>query len=302
MTLLTSLFRASTPLLCLALAACGKKTPDGASSATLERAALMQLAFPGWSEKGAGHKQTLLVPGSVSGETDANKKPVDVSYDELVDPEFVVRLTDDDATMIIRANRLEDNGEIQECHACGVDYGAIQFHRYDDKWFLVNRQNVFTTAGSMGMGDSPEIIKLAQHVFALKLGSYYMQMGEETNSTQLYELTPSGPRDLVKKWLQLSADNEGMVADCSEPSAKDRNKPLPEEDQSECFKIDVRWSLDATGETPGDLTLQYTGFTRLQGDDNLYRYHHVNDKTVWRYQGGQYVQVSGTNPFDQVAL
>lgn len=283
----------------LLLAACSKKTPDGPSSPTLERASLMQLAFPGWAEKGPGHKQKLLVPASKSGVTDANKKPIDVQVDELVDPEFVVRLADDDATMIIRANEIDDNGEIQGCHACGVDYGAIQFHRYDGKWFLANRQDVFTTAGSMGMGDSPEIIKLAQHMFALKLGTYYMQTGVQTNSAELYELTPSGPHNLLKKSLDFSADNDGM-ADCTEPSTKDWSKPVPEKDQSECFKIDVKWSLDAKAETPGDLALQYTGLTRTEGDDKLYHYHHINEKLVWRYQAGQYVQIAGANPLDGI--
>ncbi len=300
MTFSTTFFRACIPFLCCILAACGKKAPDGPSSATLERASLMQVAFPGWTANGPAQKQKLHVPEKFSSATDAKGKTVEEVIDEQIDPEFVVRLADDDATLIFSGHRLEDDGQPQMCQACGVEFGAVQFHRVDGNWYLTNRQDVFTEAGSMGSGVSPEIIKLAQHVFALKLGSYEMQSGDESQVDGLYVLTPTGPRDVLEKGVFQFANNEGMAVNCQEPSARDKNKPLPEEEQQECYHLDSKWHLDATGETPGDLTLQYAGFVRTQDKDKQYRYHHVDTKQIWHYQDGKYVAVSGTNPIDKI--
>jgi hypothetical protein len=283
------------------LAACGKKAPDGPSSPTLERAALMQLAFPGWSAKGATHDQKLFISGKLTGTSDKQGQPMDEVSNERVDPAFVVRLSDDDATLVIRENRIDVNGNIADCNACTVEYGSIQFHRYDDRWYLSNRQDVFTDVGSMGAGDSREIVKLSQHAYALKLGSYAMNMGEENNVVDLYELTPDGPHALLGKGgIYLSGNNEDAVASCSEPPLKDRNKPLFADDQSDCYRVESKWKLDATGETPGDLILEFSGFIRIQDQDKQYRYHHVDSRQTWHYQGGKYVVASGINPMDQV--
>lgn len=285
---------------CLLLAACGKKTPDGPSSATLERASLMQLAFPNWVAKGPTQKQALHIQPPNSRQVDKQGKAVEETVEELVTPEFVVRLSDDDAAMIFRGQRLDDEGKPDICPACDVEFGAVQFHRTEEKWYLVHRQDVFASAGSMGDGATPEIIKLSQHAFAFKLGSYQSQSGEEYNQTELYELTPNGPHQLMDKGVYLFADNEGMAVNCAEPSAHDANKPIPEEEQQNCYHFDSKWQLDAQGETPGDLILQFTGFTRMQDKDKQYRYHHVDTQQIWHYQDGKYVVTSGTNPIDKI--
>jgi hypothetical protein len=285
--------------LCLLLAACSKKTPDGPSSPTLERAALMQLAFPGWTADGAGRNWKLHVPSALFGPITAKNQPEDAIWDEQVDPEFVVRLSDDDATLIVLEQPLNDNGQVMDCHGCRVNYGAVQFHRHDGNWRIANRQDVFAIGGQADVGNFPKIIKLSQHAFALKIDTSYAQSGEAASWIELFELTTRGPRDLLDgKEITLNIDDDGMVGDshCNGPAPKDGKIARTEDEKSECFHIDGKWMQDAKGETPGDMIVQYTGLKRTQDGDNLYHYHRVNERLVWKYQDGKFVLVAGKDP------
>jgi|GEM_PF-5250930 len=284
----------------ITLAACSKKAPDGPSSATLERASLMQLAFPGWAASGPAQKQKLHVPADQSRATDAKGKQVAEVVDEVVTPEFVVRLSDDDATMIFSGLRGDLQTGSDACIPCGSDYGTAQFHRYNGNWYLTNRQDVFTSVGTIGGDGDPEMIKLAQNVFAVRMTTITGSMGETTNSAELHELTPTGAHMLVN--VTQAADFEGMSGTCKEPPASKQNMPLSEEDQNDCFHVSAKWLLDTKGATPGDLILQFSGFHRTEDKDNQYRYHHIDNKQVLRYQNGKYVVVSGTNPIDKLPL
>lgn len=283
----------------LLFAACSKKEPDAPSSTTLERASLMQLAFPGWAASGPSQKQKLHITADFSQKTDAQGKAQDDIEERSLEPQFVVRLSDDDATLIFRSHKLDEHGEVDLCMGCVVDYGAVQFHRRDDKWYLSNRQDVFMATGDRGSGDTPEIIKLAQHVFALKVTEVAEQMGEEDDMVDLYELTPAGPHELLDKNITGSYNIDGATpVDCTDPTVLDKGKEFKPEEDTQCAHIDMKWHLDASAETRGDLTLKFSGLVRNQGKDKQYHFHRIDAQQVWRYQGGKYVVLSGENPVE----
>lgn len=291
-------------LIPLLLAACSKKAPDAPSSATLDRTALMQLAFPGWAEKGGVRNWRLRVPPELSDEVDANKKPKEYFFNAQLDPEFVVRLSDDDASLIVLEQPLAEDGQIFECHGCRVDYGAVQFHRRDGKWFIANRQDYVGEGGQMDVGNFPKIVKLSQHAYGLKVDMFYAQSGMELHSTELFELTPNGPRAPLSMplsvnddgALRFADDDSGATVNCEKMPSKKQTQHFIMNGDFECYHLDAKWSVDDKGETPGDVIVQYKGLIRTEDDDKVHRFHPINERMVWKYQDGKYVHVSGVDP------
>jgi len=301
------MFRSFSVLLLCAclLCACSKAAPQGPSSTTLERKALMQIAFPGWTAKGRGQLQTLKVRrevmNSISPQAATDKSVGPVDSEELVKPLYVVRLADDQAVMITETHRPDEQNEPDTCHACSAGFGAYQFQRDGERWLMTRRDDVFTYAGSNGVA-STSVIKLAASVYALAVESGGCWQGYCGSWLNLFELTARNAQALTDKALRTSADNSGARAECdhdasAQAAAGAEGEPASAEG---CYEIDGKWAIDAGGPLPGALTLTFTGSRRVAQDGKLQAAQGIHDIQVLRYQSGRYVVASGQNPVPEI--
>jgi len=86
---------------------------------------------------------------------------------------------DDIHVKFFKSQTLDASGKVEDCHACGVDIGAITYKKIDNQWQVISRQTVFGAAGEYGdqAESSPEIIRLSSNVIALMLDSKSGGMG-----------------------------------------------------------------------------------------------------------------------------
>lgn len=278
------------------LCACSKevKAPQGPSAASLDRKALMQAVFPGWTAKGKAQLQNLQVRREVANSISSQDKGTGpVAGAELVKPLFVVRLADDQAVMVTETHQADEHGAPDDCHACSAGFGAYQFQRDGERWVLTKRDDVFVYAGSHGTA-SANVIKLASNMFALAIESGGCWQGYCGSWLDLFELTPAGAHSLTGKAINVSADNGGASTACDGAEEADAEEGAV--NATGCFQVQGKWAIDASGPLPGALTLSFTGSTRNVENGKLQSARSVDGTQVLKYQAGKYVVVSGVNP------
>ncbi|KQV49791.1 hypothetical protein [Massilia sp. Root335] len=284
---------ACVPALCLGAGASPLPTP----------AQLAALAFPGWSDSAAGrvHSATLPpLPGMAHGiyagwNTGTNRV--------LVEPKLVLRTDATHVTLVAGLVPAGDDGHSTAVHATPMALAAYQFEQRRGTWGVSARQGIFALRGFSGAAAVREVALAARHpALAVEYGSCWQ--GYCGTWLAVYEVG----RDMIRREpaveLALSGINVDSAADCQrrlapliKPHAQD---PAAHDDGGgpephDCYAIEGSWTIDATHDQPGDLTVHYQGaISRAEAFAGPPAA--IDQRQVLRYGNGKYRAISGFSP------
>jgi hypothetical protein len=285
-------------------AACVPVLCAGASASALPTPAqLAALAFPGWSDSAAGrvHSATLpALPGTARGiyagwNTGANRV--------LVEPKLVLRTDATHLTLVAGLVPANDEGHSVAVHATPMALAAYQFEQHGGTWGVSGRQGIFALRGFSGAAAVREVALAARRpAVAVEYGSCWQ--GYCGTWLAVYE----AGRDMVRREpaveLALSGINVDSAADCQrrlaplvKPHAQD---PGPRDDGGgsdthDCYAIDSSWTVDASHDQPGDLTIHYQGAIS-RAEAHTRPPAAIDQRQVLRYGNGKYRAISGFSP------
>lgn len=266
-------------------------------------AQLAALAFPGWSESAAGrvHSAALSpLPGTGHGiYAGWNVGPNRV----LVEPKLVLRTDPSHLTLIAGLVPAGDDGRSSAVHATPLALAAYQFEQHGGTWGVSGRQGIFALRGFSGAAAVREVALAARRqAVAVEYGSCWQ--GYCGTWLAVYEVGRDAVRREPAVELALSGINVDSAADCQrrlaplvKPHAQD---PIARDDGAapdthDCYAIESSWSIDATHEQPGDLTIRYQGaISRAESYGGPPAA--IDQKQVLRYGNGKYRAVSGYSP------
>jgi hypothetical protein len=286
------------------VAACMPALCSGAGAAPVPTPAqLAALAFPGWSDSPAGrvHSATLPpLPGIARGiyagwNTGTNRV--------LVEPKLVLRTDATHATLVAGLVPAGDDGRSTAAHATPMALAAYQFEQHGGAWGVSGRQGIFALRGFSGAAAVREVALAVRHpAVAVEYGSCWQ--GYCGTWLAVYEVG----RDMIRREpaveLALSGINVDSAADCRrrlgplakphvpDPAARD-DGGAPE--SHDCYAIESSWTVDATHDQPGDLTIHYQGAISraesIAGPPAA-----IDQREVLRYGNGKYRAISGFSP------
>lgn len=266
-------------------------------------AQLAALAFPGWSESAAGRVHSAALPplpgtghGIYAG---WNVGPNRV----LVEPKLVLRTDPSHLTLIAGLVPAGDDGRSSAVHATPLALAAYQFEQHGGTWGVSGRQGIFALRGFSGAAAVREVVLAARRqAVAVEYGSCWQ--GYCGTWLAVYEVGRDAVRREPAVELALSGINVDSAADCQhrlaplvKPHAQD---PIARDDGGapdthDCYAIESSWSIDATHEQPGDLTIRYQGaISRAESYGGPPAA--IDQKQVLRYGNGKYRAVSGYSP------
>ena len=266
-------------------------------------AQLAALAFPGWSESAAGrvHSATLPpLPGTGHGlyagwNVGTNRV--------LVEPKLVLRTDPTHLTLIAGLAPAGDDGRTAAVHATPLALAAYQFEQRRGTWGVSGRQGIFAPRGFSGAAAVREVALAARRsAVAVEYGSCWE--GYCGTWLAVYEVGRDAVRREPAVELALSGINVDSAADCQRrlaPLVKPHQLgPVARDDGGapdahDCYAIDSSWSIDATHEQPGDLTIRYQGAIS-RADSYAGPPAAIDQKQVLRYGNGKYRAVSGFSP------
>jgi len=266
-------------------------------------AQLAALAFPGWSESAAGRVHSAALPplpgtghGIYAG---WNVGPNRV----LVEPKLVLRTDPSHLTLIAGLVPAGDDGRSSAVHATPLALAAYQFEQHGGTWGVSGRQGIFALRGFSGAAAVREVALAARRqAVAVEYGSCWQ--GYCGTWLAVYEVGRDAVRREPAVELALSGINVDSAADCQrrlaplvKPHAQD---PIARDDGAapdthDCYAIESSWSIDATHEQPGDLTIRYQGaISRAESYGGPPAA--IDQKQVLRYGNGKYRAISGYSP------
>ncbi|WP_413672934.1 hypothetical protein ACEN9H_28620 [Massilia cellulosiltytica] len=266
-------------------------------------AQLAALAFPGWSESAAGRVHSAALPplpgtghGIYAG---WNVGPNRV----LVEPKLVLRTDPSHLTLIAGLVPAGDDGRSSAVHATPLALAAYQFEQHGSTWGVSGRQGIFALRGFSGAAAVREVALAARRqAVAVEYGSCWQ--GYCGTWLAVYEVGRDAVRREPAVELALSGINVDSAADCQrrlaplvKPHAQD---PIARDDGAapdthDCYAIESGWSIDATHEQPGDLTIRYQGaISRAESYGGPPAA--IDQKQVLRYGNGKYRAISGYSP------
>ena len=266
-------------------------------------AQLAALAFPGWSESAAGRVHSAALPplpgtghGIYAG---WNVGPNRV----LVEPKLVLRTDPSHLTLIAGLVPAGDDGRSSAVQATPLALAAYQFEQHGGTWGVSGRQGIFALRGFSGAAAVREVALAARRqAVAVEYGSCWQ--GYCGTWLAVYEVGRDAVRREPAVELALSGINVDSAADCQhrlaplvKPHAQD---PIARDDGAapdthDCYAIESSWSIDATHEQPGDLTIRYQGaISRAESYGGPPAA--IDQKQVLRYGNGKYRAVSGYSP------
>ena len=290
--------RAAVAVTCMTALCAGASAPALPSPAQLAA-----LAFPGWSDSTAGrvHSATLPpLPGMAHGiyagwSTGPNRV--------LVEPKLVLRTDASHLTLIAGLVPAGDDGRANATQATPMALAAYQFEQRGTAWGVSGRQGIFALRGFSGAAAVREVALAARRrAVAVEYGSCWQ--GYCGTWLAVYE----AGRDMVRRdaavELALSGINVDSAPDCQrrlaplvkphapDPSARDGGGASEAHD---CYAIESTWTIDATHEQPGDLTIHYEGAIS-RAEAPAAPPSAVDQREILRYGNGKYRAVSGFSP------
>jgi hypothetical protein len=285
-------------------ATCMTALGAGASAPALPSPAqLAALAFPGWSDSTAGrvHNATLPpLPGMARGiyagwSTGPNRV--------VVQPKLVLRTDASHLTLIAGLVPADDDGRANTTQATPMALAAYQFEQRGTAWGVSGRQGIFALRGFSGAAAVREVALAARRpAVAVEYGSCWQ--GYCGTWLAVYE----AGRDMVRRdpavELAVSGINVDSAPDCQrrlaplvkphapDPSVRDDGGAPNTHD---CYAIESTWTIDATHEQPGDLTIHYQGAIS-RAESAAAPPSAVDQREILRYGNGKYRAVSGFSP------
>lgn len=274
----------ATLILC-ALAACSEPPVPHASS--LDRKALMPIAFEGWQPSKAGRLQ--LIPEATQSK---GKKAEEVFLQVSIEPIYVVKLDESHAVMLTEAQSVDEKNQPEQCHACPSYLGAYFFARDEQGWRLSSRQDIVAEIGGNGHMGKTSIVKLGDqgYVFSSEWGSCWQ--GYCGDWLKLVALRPDAA-SVLGEAIPLSANNSGAHPDCSEPATARQTADGPDDQPaSDCFDVRSTWKAE------GDLIkVSFQGeFIDVDDDGRQKPPRPVRNQATYAVNKGKLVLQAGENP------
>lgn len=266
----------------LTLASCSKEA-EIPHATTLDRTALMAIAFPGWQASDGKAVQPIELPMNGGGK----QAPGESKTRSEVLPLYVVRLSESHAVMLTQALAVDSGGEALACHACPGYVGAYSFTRYPNGWRLTARQDAVAAIGVNGSLGETKIVRTGENgfLFAADWGSCwqgYCGQWLALLSLQPDRAIPYAP-DLI-----LSAENTGAHEECgSSPGSAATSDAA-----HQCFDVKGTWKIQ------GDrLVANFLGRrTDLDPDGRRLPTKTIKQRAIYRVEKERLVLESGENP------
>ena len=243
--------------------------------------ALLGQVFPGWPAQAAGAVQPLdwsSLHGNANG---AQPTPAWVA------PIGVVAFDATHAALVTRAVRVDDHGQPDDCHACGVVVGAYFFHREGGRWQLAARQDAVLEAGAQGSIGTTRLHRVADGQFVLSADWGSCWQGVCGSWLTLVGLRPDHAT-VLSDGVRLSVDNDGVAGACSALDRHAAGQPAT----GPCLDVRSTWKLDGR-----DLTVHFTGRMRVPGAHHRLRpVQRIDTATVYRLSASSMVLLKGRDP------
>lgn len=117
---------------------------------------------------------------------------------------------------------LDSAGNLNDCHACSVDIGAITYTQNANQWEVVSKQPRFGTTGQWGdVGEvKPEVLQLSSSSVAILLESSSMHFGVMDTGKTLFAFAKNSWIDAG--YIQTDSDNSGQ---CDDETGEDSMGP-----------------------------------------------------------------------------
>ncbi len=108
---------------------------------------------------------------------------------------------------------LDESGQPESCHACGVDVGAITYKQYGVHWAEISKQPQFGSAGQWGEASEAktEVLQLSPNSSAIMLDAGGTYQGVTEIGKKIFVFALNSWRDVG--FVKTGEDNSG---DCSE--------------------------------------------------------------------------------------
>jgi len=254
-------------------------------AATLDRASLMELPFPGWRADAKAKIQSV----NLSALAEEKNKASEAATRAEVTPIYVVKLDDTHATLLTQTLPVNDGDEPIDCHACSGTIGAYFFEQDAAGWQLTSRQDAVAQSGVQGHIGDTSISKLTDGHFALTAewgscwqgycGSWLVVVGLQRDNATL--LAPGIP---------LSVDNDGAHGACSALDAPEESEAEP--NAHECMDIRSKWKFQGNR-----LVARFEGrLNQVDSNGKPSPTKKIQQQAVYEVAQGQLSLVKGTNP------
>ncbi len=176
--------------------------------------------------------------------------------------------------VFIKSQRLEENGDIVGCHACGVDIAAVTYKQINNDWQFVAKQESIKIDGKWG--DAPKIkqaniIRLTPNKVLFLITDSDLHQGYEDTSESLYLLSQN-------KWVDV-----GYI-----PTGEDYCFYLDEGHTTKCYKFKGKISVIPSTKDYPDLLVTKTG-TQLDEKRNVIK----AKNSVYVFKDGKYTEQIG---------
>jgi hypothetical protein len=266
-------------------------------------AQLAALAFPGWSESPAGRMHNAALP-PLPGTGHGIYPGWSVGMNRvLVDPKLVLRTDATHLTLVAGLVPAGDDGRAAVTHGTPLALAAYQFEQRGGTWGVSGRQGIFALRGFSGAAAVREVALATRRTgLAVEYGSCWQ--GYCGTWLAVYEVGRDAIRREPAVEFALSGINVDSASDCRRrlaPLVKPHaREPVARNDGGasdthDCYAIESSWTIDATHDQPGDLTIRYQGaISRAEASAGPPAA--IDQRQVLRYGNGKYRAVSGFSP------